>query len=206
MATVEIFYDFSCPFAYLGSTQIEALCERVGAELVWRPFLLGGVFRALYGEGSAPLPAAPKARHGSLDLRRWSRFWDVPLAYPKGHPVRTVDALRAVLASPGLEAALSHRFFKGYWVDHVNLGDGEVLARLITEAGGDAEQTLEAIRGPEPRERLRAATDEALERGVFGAPTFFIGGDFMVWGQDRLEFVARAAEGWRPDAAVEAKH
>ncbi len=199
--TVEFFYDFSCPFAYLGSTRIEEVCRRSGGALVWRPFHLGGLFRTLYGEGARPpTPAAPKARHGAQDLRRWAAHWGVPLAYHAGHPVRTADALRAVLAAPEHAAALTHRFYRAYWVDHLDLGDPNVLRSLIREAGVEPDAVMARVADPDVRQGLFDATEEALRRGVFGAPTCLVDGDVLIWGQDRLPFVEAAIGGWRPDS------
>jgi 2-hydroxychromene-2-carboxylate isomerase len=200
VATVEFFYDFSCPFAYLGSTQIERVCADAGAMLIWRPFHLGGLFRELYGaDARPPTPIAPKAFHNAQDLRRWASQWKVPLSYPAAHPIRTADALRAVIAAPESAAELTHRFYKAYWVDHLDLGDRAVLRTLLEEAGVDAEAVMKSVASPDVRQRLRKATDEAQARGVFGAPTCFVDREFMVWGQDRLDFVRAAAEGWRPE-------
>jgi 2-hydroxychromene-2-carboxylate isomerase len=200
--TVEFFYDFSCPFAYLGSTQIEAVCARSEATLIWRPFHLGGLFRELYGdEARPPAPIAPKAFSNAQDLRRWAAHWKVSLAYPANHPVRTADALRAIIAAPHAAAGLTHRFYKAYWVDHLDLGDRAVVRQLLGEVEGiDAEQVMDKIGDHDVRQRLRKATEEAQARGVFGAPTCFVDRDFMVWGQDRLDFVEAAAAGWRPEA------
>src|SRR5262245_7362410 len=98
MKRVDFYYDFSCPYAYLGHTQIEALCDRGGAELVWKPFLLGGVFKAI---GAPDMPAMPpaKLRLNALDMTRWADHWGVALRMPATHPNRTVLALRAALAS-----------------------------------------------------------------------------------------------------------
>jgi len=199
--TVEFFYDFSCPFAYLGSTRIEEVCRRSGGTLIWRPFHLGGLFRTLYGAGARPpTPAAPKATHAAKDLRRWAAHWGVSLAYPAAHPVRTADALRAVLGAPEHAAALTHRFYRAYWVDHLDLGDPEVLRSLIREAGVEPEALMTRVASPDVRQGLFDATEEALRRGVFGAPTCIVDGDVLIWGQDRLPFVEAAIGGWRPDS------
>src|SRR5688572_5954777 len=90
--TVEFFFDYSCPYAYLASTQIEALCARVGAALRFRPMLLGGVFRAVgAAQNQAGAMNPEKARHNLADMRRWASLWQVPLSMPEGHPMRTVE-------------------------------------------------------------------------------------------------------------------
>src|SRR5262249_17502546 len=110
---LEYFYDFSCPYAYLASTQVERLAERTGAGLVYKPFLLGGVFNALGVSGDFP-PA--RVRMNALDMQRWAEHFGVPLNMPKTHPNRTVTALRAVLASGDTPRA-THALFRSYWVD-----------------------------------------------------------------------------------------
>src|SRR5262245_24520155 len=113
MKRVEFHFDFVCPYAYLASTQIEAVCARApGAELVYKPFLLGGVFRGL-GVADAPAMPEAKARMNARDMRRWAQHWGVPFVVPQTHPNRTVTALRAALASDDLARA-SKALFAAY--------------------------------------------------------------------------------------------
>ena len=134
---LDFFFDFSCPYAYLGSTQVEALAERTGAELVPKPILLGGIFRA---RGVAQNLAAPlnpaKARHNIADLERWARHFSVPLRFPEGHPRRTVTALRSVLAVGPPSMALIHRFYRAYWQEQADLSDRAVVARVRLARAG----------------------------------------------------------------------
>ncbi len=199
MAGLEFFYDFTCPYAFLASTQVDALVQRTGAELNWRPMFLGGVFRALYGQPSVPASPAAKAADNLRDMQRWARHWGVQLRYPEGHPQRSADALRCVLAVPESAAAISHRLYRAYWQDGLDIGDRGVLGTLLSEIGLDGEEILERINGKAIRDQLRANTDEAVLRGVFGAPSFFVDGGQMVWGQDRLLFVEKMLGGWRPE-------
>ncbi|HWN68280.1 MAG TPA: DsbA family protein, partial [Haliangium sp.] len=95
---VEMYFDFSCPYAYMASTRIEALCATAGATLVWRPMLLGGVFRGVGHTDEPRRQMGPaKARHNQLDIERWAERWGLPLRMPARHPMRTVRALRALL-------------------------------------------------------------------------------------------------------------
>jgi len=199
MTTLEFFYDFTCPYAFLASTQVEALVERTGARLLWRPMFLGGVFRALYGEAAIPRPPDAKVANIKRDLQRWAQHWGLSCAYPEGHPLRSADALRAVLASPENAAAITHRVYRAYWQEGLDIGDRDVLASLLADVGVDAEVVLERVSGKGIRDQLRADTDEAIGRGVFGAPTFFIDTEHMVWGQDRVHFVEKMLDGWRPE-------
>jgi 2-hydroxychromene-2-carboxylate isomerase len=191
---VELYYDYACPYAYLASTQIEALCARTGAELVWRPMLLGGVFRAL-GVGDGPALGPAKARLNHLDMHRWADWYGVPLVMPPLHPNRTVLALRATLAAEEGALAATRALFRAYWVLGRDVSRPEVVADALAEVGLDAAALLRRADEPSIKEALRARTDEAVARGVFGAPTFFVtvdGKTEKFWGQDRLDFVAKA--------------
>lgn len=206
---IEYCFDFSCPYAYLGSTQIEAVARRAGAELVWSPMLLGGVFRAVDTPQnmSAGMPPA-KARHNALDMHRWADLWSVPLRVPTTHPRRTVRALRAVLAAPEDRwPALIHELYAAYWVRDEDVAEPEVVARALEAAGvrgADAERALAGNDDPAVKDELRRRTDAAIARGVFGAPATFVDDEtgaqpLLFWGQDRLHMVEAAATGWRPE-------
>ncbi len=215
---VELYFDISCPYAYIGSTQIEALCAVRAAELVWRPMLLGGVFRSIAGSGGAadgPMAtmAPAKARHNAADMHRWADVFSVPLTVPPGHPMRTVAALRAMLALPEEHwPALAHGFYRAYWQRGQQPGDEATITAVVRDAGLDDDAVARALAAnadPAIKEELRRRTDEAVARGVFGAPTFFVsGGDIpadaplMFWGQDRLHMVDAVLGGWRPGSGT----
>lgn len=202
MKRVDFFYDFSCPYAYLASTQIEALCARASAELGWRPMLLGGVFQAL-GVPQVPTEAmAPaKARLNDLDMRRWAAHFGVPLVMPPSHPNRTVLALRATIAAGEAEIPrASKALFRAYWAEGRDISKPEVVREALDQAGLDGASLVAQAEEPSVKEALRARTDEAIAHGVFGAPSFVVtapgvAGD-LFWGQDRLAFVEKALGGW----------
>ncbi len=205
VATLEFYYDFVCPYAYLASTQVEALARRAGAQLVYRPLLLGGLFRHLAGEGYAPNQMnAARAKVGKRDLERYAALYGAALARPAEHPRRTVLALRAALAS-GDVARASHALFKAYWGEGADVERPEVVASALSRAGLDGALAVSRAEQPEVKEALRAATAEAAEAGVFGVPSFRVvteDGSELYWGQDRLAQVAAALTpdlGWPPD-------
>jgi 2-hydroxychromene-2-carboxylate isomerase len=198
---VELFYDFSCPYAYLGHTQIEALCAAQGAELVWKPFLLGGVFKAVGFTGASMSPA--KARNNLRDMHRWADHFGVPLNMPATHPNRTVLALRAAIAAGDGLVAATKAIYRAYWVDGRDVSDAGVLRAALDGAGLDGAAVLARADSDAVKDDLRARTDEAIAADVFGAPTFLVtaadgGPAQLFWGQDRLEFVRKALGGWRP--------
>ena len=201
MKRVDFFYDFSCPYAYLAHTQIEALCERAGAELVWRPMLLGGVFQAV---GTVQVPfasmTASKARHNACDMMRWADHFDVPLTLPPTHPNRTVLALRATLAAGAEIPRASKALFAAYWVLGRDVSQPDVVREALDRAGLDGDALIARAEDPAIKAALRVRTEEAVARGVFGAPAFVVTapgvpGD-LFWGQDRLDFVEKALGGW----------
>jgi 2-hydroxychromene-2-carboxylate isomerase len=198
---VDFFYDFSCPYAYLAHTQIEAVCARAGAELVWRPMLLGGVFQAV---GTVQVPFAAmstsKARHNAFDMMRWADHFGVPLTIPPTHPNRTVLALRATLAAGAEIPRASKAIFAAYWVEGRDVAQADVVREALDGAGLDGAALVASAEDPAIKAALRVRTDEAVAHGVFGAPAFVVTapgvtGD-LFWGQDRLDFVEKALGGW----------
>ena len=201
---LDFWFDYSCPYAYLGSTQVEALARRTGASLTFCPMLLGGVFRATGSpQNMMAALSAPKARHNLLDMHRWADLFGVPLEIPDGHPFRTVEALRATLVVQ-CDPAVIHGFYRAYWVSGKPPSDPAVLRDVLTRAGHDADRVLERIQDDATKDDLRHRTDKAIALGIFGAPTFVVNGSQVFWGQDRMDFVARALTG-APSSGKELK-
>lgn len=196
---LEFHFDFSSPFAYLAATQVQRLAERAGADLDYKPFLLGGLFRAI-GTANVPLFTMPEAkqRHAGADMRRWAAHWGVPFSFPSRFPMNTVKALRLVLAAePASRPRLTDAIFHAYWAEDRDISDPSVLVRVATRAGLDGAALAAQTSSDEIRAALQEATDLAAQRGIFGAPSFFAG-DLLFWGQDRLDLVEKALGGWRP--------
>jgi len=183
--SIEFFWDAASPYTYLAATQIEALAARAGAGLVWRPFLLGKVFEATGNRMPAAVPA--KARHLFSDVQRWSQHYGVPVAFPKVFPVNSVLALRAGLAAAaqGQGAAFALGVMRAYWVDGADIGQPQAVSAVATALGLDGAALLSQAQEQPVKDQLRANTEEAVKRGAFGAPTFFVG-EQMFWGNDRL--------------------
>ncbi len=193
MAELEFFFDIVCPYAYLGSTQIERVAAEHGATVVWKPFLLGGVFRALgVADDQSAVMSPAKQRHNLQDMQRWAAHFGVPLVMPASHPQRTVLALRAILGSGDIIAA-QRALYLAYWRDGEDITDEGVVTSVLDRAGLAGARAVERAKTTAIKTELRERTDEAVARGVFGAPTVFVG-DEMFWGQDRLHFVAKALQ------------
>jgi 2-hydroxychromene-2-carboxylate isomerase len=189
MAALHFWFDYSCPYAYLASTQVAALAKRTRADLVYEPMLLGGVFRAVGTPQKLFAELSPaKARHNALDIQRWAELFGVPLTMPAGHPLRTVEALRATLLS-GIDSRVVDGFYRAYWVDGRGPSEEATMRDVLTGAGHDAGAILAKL--DDAKEDLRRRTDRAIALGIFGAPAFVVGEE-MFWGQDRIEFVEKA--------------
>lgn len=188
---VEFYFDVGSPASYLAWTQIAQLAERHGAEVVYQPMLLGGVFKATGNASPASVPA--KGRYTRIDFERFARRYEVPFAQNPFFPINTMQLMRGAVAlldgdqfQPYVDAV-----FRAIWVEGQNMGDPDVVARVLGGQGFDVAGLLQQINDPAVKERLRQITERAIERGVFGAPTFFVG-DEMFFGQDRLDFVEAA--------------
>lgn len=209
VTTVEFWFDFSCPYAYLASRSIEAVCTAGGARLVLAPMLLGGVFRAI-GAGDGPMPtlAPAKAASNARDMARWAERRGAPLTIPPAHPMRTVRALRTLLALPEATwPAAMHALYAAYWVDGADVTSDAVIAAALAGAGLDAAAIAAALAAADTdaiKDALRARTDQAVALGVFGAPAMVVRradvAPLLLWGQDRLHWLAAVLAGWDPDA------
>ena len=191
--TVEFFFDVGSPTAYLAYTQLPALAQDCGAHLAWRPMLLGGVFKATGNASPVSVPA--KARWMNGDLQRWARRYGVKLTHNPHFPINTLTLMRGAVGLQMREPDAFPRYlqavFDAMWCEPRNLGDPEALALTLREAGFDPAQVAALAADAEVKARLVANTEEAVARGAFGAPTFFVG-EQMFFGQDRLDFVRQA--------------
>ena len=192
--TLEFYYDYGSPYSYLADTQVAAIAKRAGATLVRKPMLLGGVFKAT--GNSSPAALAQKSRWSAFDMPMWARHYGVPFQRNPFFPVNTLALMRGAAAAQidGLFERYHPAIYKAMWVDGRNLNDIAEVAEVLTAAGLDARQFGTRIQDQDAKDRLKATTDEAVARGVFGAPTSFVG-DIMFFGNDRLPFVEMALKG-----------
>ena len=195
---VECFFDVGSPASYLAWTQLPELCTAAGAELRWRPMLLGAVFQATGNSSPAAVPA--RGRYMNRDLVRCAQRFGVPFALNPHFPIITLRLMRVLtglqLREPQrLDGAMA-AVYGAIWVRALNMNDPAVVMQVFAEAGFDPNALAALTDDPAVKAALKATTDEAVQRGVFGAPTLFVG-DEMFFGQDRLDFVREALE--RPE-------
>ena len=190
---VEFFFDVGSPASYLAWTQLPKLCTDAGAELKLRPMLLGGVFQATGNASPVTVPA--KGAYTFIDFARHAKRYGVTLIRNPHFPINTLTLMRAACAcqlrAPGQFETYVKAIFEALWTRQRNLADPAVVAEVLTEAGLDAQAFTAWVAEDEVKAALKAATEEAVQRGVFGAPTCFVGGE-MFFGQDRLDFVDEA--------------
>lgn len=191
MKRVEFFYDYASTYSYLAHREIERIAATHKAELVFRPMVLGFVFKATGNSMPASVPA--KATYMLQDVGRWVRHYGLPFKMPSAFPTNTIRALRTAVAAldEGTFPAYHHAVMTAYWANDQDIGDGDVLAAVASGAGLDGPRLVARSEEAAIKQQLKANTDEAINRGVFGAPAFFVG-DQLFWGNDRLEFVGEA--------------
>ena len=190
---IDFYFDFSSPYSFLASEQIEALAARHGRRVDYRPLLLGVVFKAA---GSAPLTEQyePKARYSVHDFERSARFAGVGYRHPSKFPIGAVGASRAVLwlqqHRPDQANGFVHAVFRAFFQDDRDISAAAVVAQVAQDLGIDGRQLMEAAQAPAIKDELRRRVEEAVAFGVFGAPTIVVDGE-VFWGNDRLPQIER---------------
>ena len=191
--TLEFHFDFGSPTTYLAYTQVQRIARDTGATLVWHPMLLGGVFKAT--GNVSPVTVAAKGRWMNDDIARWAKRWGVPFRFNPNFPINTLTLMRGacgmLMRQPDDFERYLDAVFRAMWVEPRNLGDAEVLTAVLTQAGLDIAAFMALASDPDVKADLVARTEASVARGVFGAPTCFVG-EQMFFGQDRLDFVQEA--------------
>jgi len=191
--TLEFFFDFGSPTTYLAHTQLPKLARETGAEVRYRPMLLGGVFKATGNASPVTVPA--KGRWMGADMARHAALYGVPFAFNPHFPINTLTLMRGAVGlqvrQPGSFAAYVDAVFQAMWVQPRNLGEPAEVAAVVSSVGIAPEAFMALVADAEVKAALVANTEEAAQRGVFGAPSFFVDGE-LHFGQDRLDFVRRA--------------
>ncbi len=191
--TIQFYFDFGSPTTYLAHTQLPQLAAQTGAQLIYRPMLLGGVFKATGNASPVSVPA--KGAWMGQDIARWARRYGVPFIFNPHFPINTLTLMRGAvglqLQHPELFAPYVDAVFKALWVQPRDLGQPAEVAAVLAPLGLSPEAFMALVGDADVKAALLKATDEAVARGVFGAPTCFVGQQ-MFFGQDRLDFVREA--------------
>lgn len=196
-ARVDFYFDYLSPYAYFAALRLPELCARHRAELVYRPVLFAGLLDHWGQLGPAEIPA--KALYTFRDAARWAALEGWPFRAPRFHPFVPLTALRLSLpeVAGDDQARVIEALFRHGWGDGGDLGDAGALGAALEGAGLDAESLLERARGDAPKAALRAETDAAIARGVFGIPTVVACSE-LLWGYDRLPHLELILSGRDP--------
>ena len=197
MAEVECFFDCSSPWTYFAFESLLRMQQEIDVTIEWRPFLVGGIFNAVnptvYNSRDTPVPA--KAAYSKKDQQDWASYLGLQVHYrPSVFPVNSVKAMRAciVLEPDGKLVDFAREAFKSYWTDNQDISQVAVLTEICRRLEVDAEKLLAAIDQQPVKDSLRANTQAAIDRGSFGSPTIFVGGDDMYFGNDRMPLIKHA--------------
>ena len=179
---IDFYFDVVSPYSFIASKLIEELAQRTKAELCWKPFLLGGVFKAV-GTVNTPGLTPVKKPYLLKDIKRLSEYYKFTMNMPPDFPVRTLLAMRVLSGLNTKEISqAAHKLFNAYWEENLNIADPEVVSNLI---GNEA---VERAGEQEVKDALFRTTEEAVKRGAYGAPVFFVGEE-MFFGHDRLHLL-----------------
>jgi len=200
MSKVDFFFDVSSPWTYLAFRGLNSLCAELGAEIVWKPILVGGVFnavnQAIYEHREKPV--AVKKTYEQKDRADWVRYYGMEAVLKPGvppvFPVNSVKAMRGafVALEEGKIVPYAERLFAAYWGEHKDISQDDVLGAAVSAVGMDRKAFFEKIATQPYKDKLRNTTDELIKRGGYGSPTMYLDGSDMFFGNDRL-FLLRAA-------------
>lgn len=198
-APIEFYFDFSSPYGYFASERIDGIAAKYGREVIWRPILLGLVFKVTGGQ---PIPTLPlKNTYGLHDMVRSARLYGIPFRVPSAFPVATQAPCRAFYWAWDRDRALAKRLakalFQAYFVEDKDFSSPDITAEVAATVGIERDELLAALADPQVKDRPRNETQAAIDQGVCGSP-FIIVDREPFWGADRLEHVEKwlAAGGW----------
>ncbi len=196
---IEFWFDFSSPYAYFAQAKIDDIGARHGRETIWRPFLLGAVFKIT---GMPPLVEVPmKGEYCLEDWPRLARFQHLPWTMPDPFPIATIAAARAFYWLDGTDPAKAKSFaracFDTYFGQGIQIGKPDEVAAVAEGVGVDGAALLEAIQQPEIKDKLRLNVEAAVEKQIFGSPMIIVDGE-RFWGSDRIWMVKKWLQsgGW----------
>ena len=196
---IDFYFDFSSPYGYFASAQIEDIAARHSRAVVWHPILLGAVFKVT---NQQPLPTIPvKGAYAQRDFERTARLHGMPFKSPGNFPISSVAPSRAFYAVTERDAALAKNLaralYEAYFAEDRDISAPEVTLEVAARLGLDRNELADAMQSAPVKDRLRREVDEAIGRGVFGSPYIIVDGE-PFWGSDRLDQVERwiATGGW----------
>ena len=193
MKSVEFYFDLGSPYSYLAYYRLLQIAEQQEIQVVYKPILLGGVFKATGNR--SPIEVPVKGVYSILDMQRWAEYYQIPMQMNPHFPMNTLTLMRILT---GVQLLHLEKFeqvlkllFDAMFGTPQNLNELTVLAEVLKPSGFSVEDIMSMVQSEVVKQKLITETEQAIQRGIFGAPTFFVG-DEMYWGQDRLHFVEQA--------------
>lgn len=193
MKSVEFYFDLGSPYSYLAYYRLLQIAEQQEIQIVYKPILLGGVFKATGNRSPIEIPV--KGVYSILDMQRWAEYYQIPMQMNPHFPMNTLTLMRILT---GVQLLSLEKFeqvlkllFDAMFGTPQNLNEPTVLAEVLEPSGFSVEDIMSMVQSDVVKQKLITETEQAILRGIFGAPTFFVG-DEMYWGQDRLHFVEQA--------------
>ena len=194
MVQLECFFDCSSPWTYLGFHNIQPLAADLGVEITWRPILVGGLFNTInpsvYASRENPVPAKQTYMH--KDLQDWARYSGINIRWPMSiFPINSVKAMRGCIAADrqGKLVPYARGVFEAYWGLDRDITQDDLLAEIALAAGLDPNEISTAIGSDKIKAELKANGEDLAQRGGYGSPTFFVNGDDMYFGNDRIPLI-----------------
>ena len=193
MKSVEFYFDLGSPYSYLAYYRLLQMAEQQEIQVVYKPILLGGVFKATGNR--SPIEVPVKGVYSILDMQRWAEYYQIQMQMNPHFPMNTLTLMRILT---GVQLLHLEKFeqvlkllFDAMFGTPQNLNEPTVLAEVLKPSGFSVEDIMSMVQSEVVKQKLITETEQAIQRGIFGAPTFFVG-DEMYWGQDRLHFVEQA--------------
>ena len=193
MKSVEFYFDLGSPYSYLAYYRLLQMAEQQEIQIVYKPILLGGVFKATGNRSPIEIPV--KGAYSILDMQRWAEYYQIPMQMNPHFPMNTLTLMRILT---GVQLLHLEKFeqvlkllFDAMFGTPQNLNEPNVLAEVLKPSGFSVEDIMSMVQSDVVKQKLITETEQAIQRGIFGAPTFFVS-DEMYWGQDRLHFVEQA--------------
>ena len=194
MPQLECYFDCSSPWTYLGFHNIQPMAAELGVEITWRPILVGGLFNtvnsSVYESRENPVPAKQTYMH--KDLQDWARYSGIKICWPMTiFPINSVKAMRGCIAADrqGKLVPYARGVFEAYWGLDRDITQDDLLAEIALAAELDPNEISAAIGSDKIKAELKANGEGLAERGGFGSPTFFVNGDDMYFGNDRMPLI-----------------
>jgi 2-hydroxychromene-2-carboxylate isomerase len=190
---IDFYFDFSSSYSYIGQHRLQELADNHNREVRWRPVALGAIFKSL---GTGPhSPETPKGSYVWKDVERSAADAGLPYHWPEPFPFNSLSAARIYYYIAETDESKAIEWARAVFDSSFGRGkdcsDPAELKKIAGKLGLDAADLLDACNRDEVKQKLKDATAEAMQKGVFGAPTFFVGGD-MYWGADRIDQMNRS--------------